>query len=388
MLINVSGRYDVGIVGAGQLARMMVQAAISLGLRVRVLAESPADSAALVWPDVVIGSPNDPEAVASFAQACDVVTFDHELVPPSCLRRLAEVHATLRPSAAALAFAQDKRWQREQFALRGLPVPPFRVIGSVDDISELAGEIGWPVALKTAVGGYDGRGVWRVDTAAEAAELFDSLSRQASDLIAEAWIPIDREVAVLVARSPSGDLAVYPVVDTVQADGICREIVASACVPGSVANRATMLAIEVAEAIDLTGVMALELFVAGNELFINEIATRPHNSGHYTIEGSATSQFEQHLRAIMNLPLGSTNLTAESVVTVNVLGGATGEDPYRSLTKALSVPGVNVHLYGKRPRPGRKLGHVTVLGDDLDEARGRAWSAANILTGDPMESPR
>jgi 5-(carboxyamino)imidazole ribonucleotide synthase len=388
MLTIVDGRFDIGIVGAGQLARMMLQAAISLGLRVRVLAESPVESAALVWPDVMVGSPNDPDAIASFARACNVVTFDHELVPPRCLDRLTEELATLRPSAGALAFAQDKRWQREQFALRGLPVPPFRIVRSVEDISAFATEAGWPVALKTAVGGYDGRGVWRLEDALQASAVLASLAHQPNDLITEAWVPIDREVAVMIARSPRGETTTYPVVDTLQLDGICREIVAPAGIPPTLAERAVELAAEVAVAIDLTGVMALELFVAGDELFINEIATRPHNSGHYTIEGCATSQFEQHLRAVSDLPLGSINLTAAHVVTVNILGGVSGKDPREALAEALSVPGANVHLYGKSARSGRKLGHVTVLSDDLDEARVRAWTAANLLTGEPVESQR
>jgi 5-(carboxyamino)imidazole ribonucleotide synthase len=388
MLTSMNERFDIGIVGAGQLARMMVQAAISLGLRVRVLAESPADSAALVWPDIVIGSPNDPEVVASFAEACNVVTFDHELVPPKVLAVLTVQRATLRPNPKALALAQDKLWQREQFARRGLPVPRFHGVRSIEDVAAFAIETGWPVAVKTAVGGYDGRGVWRVASAPEAAELFASLPARGTNLIAEAWVPIDREVAAMVARSPAGEVATYPVVDTLQIDGICREIVAPAGISAHLSDKATALAIDVAKAIDLTGVMALELFVAGDELFINEIATRPHNSGHYTIEGCTTSQFEQHLRAVMDLPLGSTDLTAEHVVTVNVLGGPTGEDPRQTLAQALALPGVNVHLYGKSARPGRKLGHVTVLGENLEEARERAWLAAGLLTGERVESPR
>jgi 5-(carboxyamino)imidazole ribonucleotide synthase len=240
--------------------------------------------------------------------------------------------------------------------------------------------------VKTASGGYDGRGVWRVESPAEAAELVASLLNRV--LLVESWVPIDREVAVMIARSPSGESAIYPVVDTVQRDGICHEIVAPANISPALTNRAVELATEVAEVVELTGVMALELFVTGEQLLINEIATRPHNSGHHTIEGCATSQFEQHLRAVLGLPLGETHLVAEHVVTVNVLGGSAGEDPSRALTRALSIPGVHVHLYGKGPRPGRKLGHVTALGNDIDDARERALRAANILKGEPVESPR
>jgi 5-(carboxyamino)imidazole ribonucleotide synthase len=381
-------RYDVGIVGAGQLARMMVQAAISLGLQVRLLSESPTDGAALVWPDVVVGSPNDPDAVASFAEACDVVTFDHELVPPLVLERLVAQGINVRPSPSALAFAQNKRLQRERFGQLGLPVPPFQRVQSLDNIAMMGATFGWPLAIKMAAGGYDGRGVWRIDSVASASDLFDKLAGRESELIAEAWMPIEREVAVIVARSPSGTSVVYPVVDTVQADGICREIVAPAGVSSDIASEATALALAVAESIDVTGVMALELFVSGARLYINEIATRPHNSGHYSIEGCVTSQFEQHLRAVVGLPLGSTDLTASHVVTVNVLGGPEAEDPRFALAAALEDSGVHVHLYGKAARPGRKLGHVTVLSDDLESARARAWRAAFALSGQQVESPR
>jgi 5-(carboxyamino)imidazole ribonucleotide synthase len=376
-------RFDVGIVGAGQLARMMIEAAIPLDLRLRLLAQSPADGAAIVWPDVVIGSPDDPAAVVDFARLCDVVTFDHELVAPESLSALVDNDVVIRPSAATLEFAQNKLWQRRSFAEHGFPVPPFARVSSSSEIESFAATDGWPVAFKTAKGGYDGRGVWRIEDANEAASVFDSLGGRTTDILVERWIPIDREIAVMVARSPSGQIATYPVVDTLQVEGICREIVAPADVPSEIADRAEQLARSIARTIGLTGVMAVEYFVSGNDVLINEIATRPHNSGHYTIEGCVTSQFEQHLRAVMDLPLGDTSLRSDAVVTVNVLGGSTGEDPKHGLAAALAIEGVHIHLYGKEARRGRKLGHVTVTGFELDDIRRRAWQAAELLAGEP-----
>jgi 5-(carboxyamino)imidazole ribonucleotide synthase len=383
--VEMQPTYDVGIIGAGQLARMMAQAAIPLGLRLRLFAQSAIDGAALIWPDVEIGSPDDPDAVAAFASECGIVTFDHELVPSTSLERLMQNNTTLRPGPSTLAFAQDKRWQRERFADLGFPVPPFGVVKSVQDVATFAIDWGWPLALKTSYGGYDGRGVWRIENPNDVTTLLASLSSNTRDMIVERWIPIEREIAVMVARSPSGQIATYPVVQTLQVDGICREIVVPAALSVAQSNRAIDLACEIAKAIDLTGVMAVEFFVAGDDVLINEIATRPHNSGHYTIEGCTTSQFEQHLRAVMDWPLGATDLRFACVVTVNLLGGSNAREPRAGLPKALAIAGVHVHLYGKGARPGRKLGHVTAVGTDLNDVRERAWRAAEILTGEPAE---
>jgi 5-(carboxyamino)imidazole ribonucleotide synthase len=373
---------DVGIVGGGQLARMTAQAAIPLGVRLRVLAARADDSAAQVCADVVVGSPDDAEVLSAFARGCRVVTFDHELVPVPALARLDAEGACLRPSTAALVYAQDKRWQRERLGGRGFPVPRHRVVSDGAEIAACAEEYGWPVVVKTPRGGYDGRGVWVVESASEAEDVVGGLTGQ---LLVEPWLPIEREVAVIVARRPSGELATYPVVETVQVDGICHEVVAPAPISPEMAVRADRVAREIAEAIDLTGVMAAELFVSDGEIVINELATRPHNSGHYSIEGSTTSQFEQHLRAVLDWPLGSTALTAPIVVTVNVLGGPDGQDPRNALPSALAIEGVHVHLYGKDARPGRKLGHVTVRGDDVPSVRERARRAAAILAGTANE---
>jgi len=371
----------IGIAGAGQLARMMLQAAISLDLPVRLLAASPGDGAAQVWPDTDLGPPDHLETLRAFARTCDVLTFDHELIDPAHLRALEAAGATLRPSAAAAVYAQDKTYQRAHFAALGLPVPAHRPALSADHLVAFGAEHGWPLVAKARRGGYDGRGVWIVETPDAARDLHWRSALAGVELLAEVLVPIERELAVLVARRPGGEMRVYPVVETVQRDGICHEVIAPAPVSETLARAAEELGRTIAAATDVTGILAVELFVAGGALLINEVACRPHNSGHFSIEGCVTSQFENHLRAVADLPLGDTALRAPVVVMANVLGGPGAYDPRETLAAALSVPGVHVHLYGKEARPGRKLGHVTALGDQVDETRARATRAAAILAG-------
>lgn len=373
------------MVGGGQLARMTYQAAIPLGITLRVLAERADDGAALVGADLETGSHTDLAALRRFAAGCDVVTFDHELAPPAHLEALEAEGHILCPSPAAMRFAQDKLWQRDRFGALGLPVPAHARTSSAAEVEAFAGANGgWPVVIKAALGGYDGRGVWVARSAAEAASIIAEGQSAGLTLFAEAMVDLEREVAVMVARRPGGESVVYPVVETVQEDGMCRELVAPAPIDPTIAAYARNIAERIADAIGLTGVMAVELFIArGGAVLVNEIATRPHNSGHHTIEGAVTSQFENHVRAVLDWPLGDTALTAPAVVTVNVVGGPSGGDPRVNLPRALAVPGVHVHLYGKGPRPGRKLGHVTALGDNVAEVRERAARAAAILVGEP-----
>ena len=369
------------MVGAGQLARMTYQAGISLGLTVRVLATQPNESAALVAREAAIGRADSLEALTAFAAQSDVVTFDHELVVASQLASLEEAGHCLRPSAPTVAIAQDKGRQRALFAERGFPVPAHRLVEGAGDLVTFGAEQGWPIVAKACRGGYDGRGVWVLKSPAEAAELADQATGAGIQLLAEAWLPIERELAVLVARRPSGDAVTYPVVETVQVEGICHEIHAPAPISPVLAQSAEDLARAIAETVDATGILAVELFVLEERLFVNELAARPHNSGHYSIEGCVTSQFENHLRAILDWPLGTTELIAPAVVTVNVLGGPETGDLAATLPAALSVDGVRVHLYGKDPRPGRKLGHVTALGSTIEAARARARRAAALIAG-------
>jgi 5-(carboxyamino)imidazole ribonucleotide synthase len=377
------------MVGGGQLARMTHQAAIRLGQSLAVLAESPGDAAALVCRDVQFGPPDDLAALRRFAAGCDVLTFDHEHVPGDLLRTLTTEGVTVHPGPDALQYAQDKALMRTRLAGAGVPVPAFRVLSAEESamvIPEFAAEHGWPVVVKTARGGYDGRGVWVVDSGSAAPEL-----PAGTPVVLEAFAPLRRELAAVVARSPFGQAAAWPVVQTVQRDGICVEVLAPA--PGLhrvQAAAAESLALRIAGELGVVGVLAVELFevpasdAAPDGLMVNELAMRPHNSAHWTIDGSVTSQFEQHLRAVLDYPLGRTDALAPLTVMANVLGGddPAGEEvgmDERVHHLAARFPEIKVHLYGKGFRPGRKLGHVTVLGEDLTALRRRARLAADWL---------
>jgi 5-(carboxyamino)imidazole ribonucleotide synthase len=364
MTNRVTGLPVVGMVGGGQLARMTHQAAISLGLSLRVLAESPTDGAALITPDVEIGAPTDADALNRFAKGCDVVTFDHEHVPQELIVGLAEAGATVYPGAAALKFAQDKRAMRKKLEELGLPVPRWS-----DDPDALPR----PYVAKAVRGGYDGRGVWFVNEG-------DALPTV--DFIVEERVSIVHELAIQVARTPSGRVRCWPVVETVQRNGICIEVVAPAPrLSTSLAAEADRIATRLANELGVVGVMAVELFEAPSGLVVNELAMRPHNSGHWSIEGATTNQFEQHLRAILDWPLGDIRPRARVTVMVNVLGGPTTNLAAALPAAMAASPNAAIHLYGKGERPGRKLGHVTVLGDDLVEARDSARRAVSILQG-------
>ncbi|MEU7795395.1 5-(carboxyamino)imidazole ribonucleotide synthase [Micromonospora tulbaghiae] len=372
----------VGMVGGGQLARMTHQAAIALGQSLRVLAQAPDDGAALVAADVQYGDHTDLAALRTFAKGCDVVTFDHEHVPNEHIRALTDEGVKLFPPAEALVHAQDKRVMRERLGELGAPNPAWRPVESPADLIAFGEETGWPVVLKAARGGYDGRGVWMVDDAGQAGELAATLLAGGTPLLVEERVALRRELAVQVARSPFGQVAAYPVVETVQRDGICVEVLAPAPdLPEEQAVAAQQLAIDLATALGVVGLLAVELFDTPAGLVVNELAMRPHNSGHWTIEGARTSQFEQHLRAVLDYPMGDTSLTAPVVVMANVLGGEPGgmsvDERLHHLFAA--EPGAKVHLYGKQVRPGRKIGHVTVLGNDLDDVRARAARAARWL---------
>jgi 5-(carboxyamino)imidazole ribonucleotide synthase len=362
---RVTGLPVVGMVGGGQLARMTHQAAISLGLSLRVLADSAADGAALITPDVEVGAADDRYALARFAKSCDVVTFDHEHVPQELINELVASGVPVHPGAEALLFAQDKRAMRRKLTELGIAVPRW-----TDDPNELPR----PYVAKAVSGGYDGRGVWFVN---EGDPLPDV------DLIFEERVAIVHELAIQVARTPSGKVRCWPVVETVQRDGICVEVVAPAPrLSTALAAEAERIGTMIATELGVVGVLAVELFEAPSGLIVNELAMRPHNSGHWSIEGATTSQFQQHLRAILDWPLGDTRPRARVTVMVNLLGGRS-TDLSTSLPAAMAAsPTASIHLYGKGERPGRKLGHVTTLGDDLVETRERARRAVDVLRGD------
>lgn len=369
----------VGVVGGGQLARMLAVPAVNLGVRLRVLATSPQESAAQVIPDVVLGSHTDLAALRELAQGCDVVTFDHEHVPQDHLTALMNDGVILRPGPHALLHAQDKVLMRQRLEAAGMPIPQWAPIESHADVEQFAASHGWPVVMKTRTGGYDGKGVFVVGDSQAAREAMNSLSAQ---WLVEEFIEFDSELSAQVARSPHGQAVAYPVVTTVQQDGMCAQVIAPARdLDAELSSQAQHLALMVAAELEVTGMLAVELFVAGNRLLINELAMRPHNSGHWTIEGARTSQFENHLRAILDLPLGDPSPIAARTVMVNIVGGD-HPDLHRAYLHCMAHdPGVKIHLYGKEVRQGRKVGHVTVVGSDGDGLLARAQHAADFMRG-------
>jgi 5-(carboxyamino)imidazole ribonucleotide synthase len=381
--LSTTGFPVVGVVGGGQLARMTYQASIALGVHVAVLADSAGDSAALVAHDVTVGDYRDLEVLREFARRCDVVTFDHEHVPTEHLLALEADGVQVHPRPSALVHAQDKLAMRARLTEAGIPCPRWAEVGDLAAVEDFAAEVGWPLVLKAARGGYDGKGVRLVPDPAAAAEALTDLRAGGGRVLAEEAVDFSRELAVLVARSPHGQAVAYPCVETVQVDGVCREVLAPA--PGlseDHALRAQDVALSIAAALDVTGLLAVELFAAKDDILVNELAMRPHNSGHWTIDGAVTSQFEQHLRAVLDLPLGAPTARAPHTVMANVLGGDV-DGVYRAYLHCMARdPGLRVHMYGKDVRPGRKIGHVTVTGDDLEDLRERAQHAAAYLTGD------
>lgn len=375
-------RADVGFIGAGQLARMSAAPAIALDLRLAVLAQSPEDGAAQVIPDVMLGSPDDAAAVERLAAHCEVVTFDHELVDTDLLERLENEGFAMRPSAAVMRLSQSKRMQRERFRALGLLVPHFLIVLDRSHVADFVSRYGLPLVVKSDRGGYDGRGVWTVEDLPALDPVLDELESRGITPILEERVALDRELAMQIARSPSGEMRTYPLVETVQVDGMLRELIAPAPDADALQDEARRIVETIAADSGVVGLLAVEFFQSDGRLMINEIATRPHNSGHFSIEGAATSQFEQHLRAVLDLPLGSTELTAPWAVTENIVGALSGELPPADILKAMAMDGVQLHLYGKDARPGRKIGHLTVLGQDLEATIERARAAAAIVNGE------
>lgn len=364
----------VGVAGAGQLARMMAEAASELGIDLVVFAfegEEPCVPLASIAPE---------RDLESFTRTVDVLTFDHERLDLAELEKLERFGLRVLPSAAALRFS-DKAHQRQHLYDRGLPTPSFSIVASADEAVAFADRVGWPIVLKPATGGYDGKGV-HIATDEGAARRRIGDTSVATPWVAEEFLDIEAELAVVVVTGRDGGRIHYPVVSTIQHDGVCREVTVPAAVAPALRDEAEALALQVADVVGATGVLAVELFVAGGRLLVNEVAPRPHNSGHITMEANATSQFENHLRAVLGWPLGSPVMRAPAATMVNVFGPADGSDPRSRASEALRAD-VHLHLYGKTPRPGRKLGHVNAIADTVEEARARAWAAAGALGTTP-----
>ena len=366
----------VGVIGGGQLARMMVPPAINLGLEIRVFAESENSPAEMAT--TAVGDYTNVDSVYAFAQGCDAITFDHEHVPQSVLTELVRRGVTVHPRPEALIFAQDKLVMRARLTELGIPVPGWTRASTTAEVDAFLLEYGGRVVAKTARGGYDGKGVRVITSSAEVQQWLSTLA-PGDALLLEELVEFRRELAQLVARRPSGELALWPVVETVQLEGVCSEVIAPAPhSAGRIADVAAQIAADIAEGLNVTGVMAVELFeTTDDRILVNELAMRPHNSGHWSIDGSTTSQFEQHLRAVLDLPLGATRMTEAFSVMVNILGGPeVGGLPSRYAKVMKLHPTVKIHSYGKESRPGRKVGHVTASGEDLAEVAYQARGAS------------
>jgi len=370
----------VGVIGGGQLARMMTPPAINLGLQINILAEAAGSSAELAT--TMVGDYNQLDVVREFARTVDVITFDHEHVPLSVLRALEAEGVNVQPPSKALAFAQNKLHMRQQLGELGLPMPAWAEIHDAASLEDFIAANGGVAILKTPIGGYDGKGVRVVRSSVDAKDWLANLADFGGSLLAEEKVDFVRELAQLSARTPDGEFKAWPLVETIQENGVCSVVLA----PAPQASAATLattadIAKRVAEALGVTGVLAVEMFEARDgRIVINELAMRPHNSGHFSIEGSVTSQFEQHLRAVLNLPLGSTASRATHSVMVNLLGVDDKNNFVQALDKALKAhPDAKVHTYGKGARAGRKMGHITVVSDSAEHALAEARGAAAVL---------
>lgn len=380
-----SPRPVVAVIGGGQLARMMQESAIALGIELRVLVEATDGSAGQTIVDALAGAPADIAALERIVAGADVLTFEHEHIPAATFEAFSH-RLPIHPRQEALLYAQDKLAMRARLTELGLPCPAWARIDTSADLQAFGDTQGWPVVIKTPRGGYDGRGVRLVNDATEAEDwLADS-----APLLAEACVPFTGEVAALLARRPSGEVRMWPVAQTEQKDGVCAVVTVPAPnLSEELHAQAQAIAATIACELDVTGVLAVEMFVASDEngnpvLLINELAMRPHNSGHWTIEGAVTSQFEQHLRAVLDLPLGETTMRAPVAVMINLLGST--HDPSQGLAAAMSAaPAAKIHLYGKEVRPGRKLGHVTVCSDSREWSLVTARSAIEALSGQPSD---
>lgn len=370
----------VGVIGGGQLARMMTAPAIHLGVELKVLAEAEGSSAKLAATQ--IGDYNQLAVVQEFSKTVDVITFDHEHVPLAVLEALEAAGVNVQPPSKALAFAQNKLHMRQKLSALGLPMPNWAEVKTAADLSQFISANGGVAILKTPIGGYDGKGVRVVRSADDASDWLANIDNFGGSLLAEEKVDFVRELAQLSARNVDGEFLAWPLVETIQENGVCSVVLAPAPdADEAVLQHAQKIAREVATGLGVTGVLAVELFQSRDGRFlINELAMRPHNSGHFSIEGSVTSQFEQHIRAVLNLPLGSTAPRAKHAVMVNLLGVDESNNFVQAFDKAMQEhPDAKLHTYGKSARKGRKMGHVTVVSDSAEHALQEARAAAAVL---------
>ena len=399
----------VGMVGAGQLARMTHQAAIDLGIELVVLAKSPEDPAVLAGAKAIFGDDKDVDSLFELAENCDVVTFDHELVPNEAIRSLEDSSFRVYPSSQSFMYSQDKLYARMKFKEAGFPIPDFTAVGpdKIEDVNSFTGGLFRPLVLKSRSGGYDGRGVWVVKEASQLRDVFSSIGGEVTgnvvrevkdvsgdrerflannasvDFIAEEYIDIVKEIAILGVRRQNGEFLTYAPIETVQRGGICNELFMPADISPDTSAQAKELATKIAEYIEVVGLVAIEMFIdSSGEILINELALRPHNSGHATIEAAYTSQFQNHLRAVLDWPLGSVEMKVPGVAMANILGSKSQTDPRINISQISDFPSASLHLYAKKPVPGRKLGHVTMVGENQKLLLSQARRCAGMLSGE------
>ena len=371
----------LGIIGGGQLAKITAAAALQLGCEVVILDRAAGSPAAHLSPRSQVGNWNDPAVLARLAAEVDVVTLENEFVDASALRALEFAGHRVYPSADCLERTQDKLIQKQTLVRAGLPVAECCAVASRAEVLEAGARLGWPLLLKTRRDGYDGKGNFTVRQPTDVDVAWDRLGGEKNALLVEAFCHFAKELAVIVTRARDGADAVYPVVQTIQRDHVCESVLVPAELPASVVLRASELARRAVAAVGGVGSFGVELFLCSDDqILINELAPRVHNSGHYTIEACECSQFENHVRAVLGWPLGSTRLRSPAAAMVNVLGTAEAPGRPRGWEDALSVPGAHIHLYGKSTSgKGRKMGHVTALGLSVTEAWSTAERAARAL---------
>jgi len=371
----------LGIIGGGQLARMTAMAALPLGCEVIVLEKNPFSPAARLSPDSMVGDWSDPTTLMKFAEQCDVITLENEFVDASALAALEKAGHKVFPSAACIAVTQDKLTQKQALQTAGLAVPKFRPVDSPADIISAAHEFGWPLLLKTRRNGYDGKGNFKVRSEADVEAGWQTLGGGKTELFVEAFWHFNKELAVIVTRGGNGELAVYPVVETIQRDHVCHVVKAPAEIPAQVIKAATDMARRAVEAVGGVGSFGVEMFLSANGgMAINELAPRVHNSGHYTIEACDCSQFENHVRAVLGWPLGNPQMRTPTAVMVNLLGKKIAPGEPHGLENVLRMTGARVHIYGKMMSgAGRKMGNITVLKDSMEEGLAIAEHAAREI---------
>ena len=372
----------VGIIGGGQLAQMLYQSAISLGIEAHLFASPTDEAAPKYFRDITRASSESwtPPEIYHFAQKCDAVTFDHELVSPNIVKELEKRGCLMLPTASTLELSANKANQRQRLTQLGYSLPPYQICNTLSEITSFGARYGWPVVIKPSTGGYDGRGVYMVDGEEEAATIFNSLHTHLP-FVVEPKLQLEAEGSVLAVRSTAGECLTYPMVKTLQVEGMCREVTSPGDFPLEIAEEARRIAENLAEELEVFGILAVEFFVVDGKLMVNELAPRPHNSGHITIEANVTSQFENHLRAVLGLPLGSTELRVPAAAMVNLISNSNSQNLIPLLPVALSVKGASLHLYSKSSRKNRKIGHVTVTAGSAEEALEAARKTADHLSG-------